>query len=130
MNRKKIIIICSALVLLCFLGYQYVYKGHRDISSEDAVATLSVAQLNEQYTQSAEKTTQKFLDQTIVIYGKVTSSDLKSKNLLIDNGVDVTLTMAETVPAAGAEVRVKGRYVGFDDLLEQHKIVDATLITE
>lgn len=130
MNRKKIIIICSVVILLGILGYQYVYKGHRDISSEDAVATLSVAQLNEQYTQSAEKTTQKFLDQTIVIYGKVTSSDLKTKNLLIDNGVDVTLTVAEAVPTAGAEVRVKGRYVGFDDLLEQHKIVDATLITE
>ncbi|OYQ46765.1 hypothetical protein [Flavobacterium aurantiibacter] len=130
MNRKKIIIICSVAILLGILGYQYVYKGHRDISSEDAVATLSVAQLNDQYTQSAEKTTQKFLDQTIVIYGKATSSDLKSKNLLIDNGVDVTLTLAETIPAAGTEVRVKGRYVGFDDLLEQHKIVDATLITE
>ncbi len=119
-----------ALILL-FAAYRYVYKAHRDISSEDASVVLSVAQLKEQFAANPGETTTKLLDQTIVIYGKVSTSDLKTKNLLVDDLIDVTLTNAtETLPKVGDIARIKGRYVGFDDLLEQHKMVDAIIIKE
>lgn len=119
------------ILILLFVAYRYVYKDHRDISTEDALVVLSVAQLKDQFAANPSETTTKLLDQTIVIYGKVSASDLKTKNLLVDDLIDVTLTNdSETLPKDGDIARIKGRYVGFDDLLEQHKIVDAIIIKD
>ncbi len=121
---KKIILII--IVFLFALGaglYFYMYKGHRIIADEDASYSLTVAKLESEFVQNDSLANKKYLDQTIEIYGKISSLDVVSNAIVLDekmfgtcqNVIDQKLTV-------GKQVKMKGRFIGYDDLLGEFKM--------
>ena len=126
MNKRHLFLgILGLLSVLILCGYLYLNQSHRNIQEEKVRFRLTSSELEASFRISESET--KIADQVIQTTGKVTSLDEKSANL--DKKVEIRFM--EKLPASleiGMEVTVKGRCVGYDDLLGMVKIDQAMLI--
>ena len=127
---KKIIITSIFVLAAAAVGtYFYVNQGHRDISSEKAAFSISISDLQKEFNDNDSIFNSKYADKTIEIYGKTTSIDVLNYSILIDD--KATVIFADTIlPNITLEkdIKIKGRYVGYDDLLEEFTIDQATIV--
>lgn len=116
------------LVATAFV-YFYVYKQHRNISLEQPDYVLSSKDLISEFSLNQEIANKKYVDQTISIYGKITSLDLKSHIIIIDDKI-VAVLLNDQVQnfAIGKEIKIKGRLVGYDDLFEEIKMDQSSVL--
>lgn len=116
------------LVATAFV-YFYVYKQHRNISLEQPDYVLSSKDLISEFSLNQEIANKKYVDQTISIYGKITSLDLKSRIIIIDDKI-VAVLLNDQVQnfAIGKEIKIKGRLVGYDDLFEEIKMDQSSVL--
>jgi predicted negative regulator of RcsB-dependent stress response len=129
-TTKKIVIIffLGTLSVSAFL-YFYVYKSHRNITTESVAFSISVIQLHQDFMNDSETNIKKYADKTIETYGKITSLDLENNAIVLDN--KVFLKMTETISkdlTIQQTVKIKGRFVGFDDLLEELKMDQCIIV--
>lgn len=128
MNRKIkwVLIILLVLAVAAAGGYYYVmHAGARDVASEDAAYKLTSKQLVDAFTADAAQSTKLYLNKTIEVTGPVSS--VKGNEVVIDGTVICTFTTATTV-AQGTSITVKGRLLGYDDLLGEIKLDNCSLI--
>jgi hypothetical protein len=128
MNKRKILFFVSFFILLIgFFGYNYLYKNHRNISEEKADFVILTSELIKEFNNKLEVSTLKYLDKTIELSGKVT--EIEEDNFMLDNMIvcyadSVTLTHIKK----DILIRVKGRSIGYDELLEFIKLDQVTII--
>ncbi len=126
-KNKIIFTVFVILSLVVFVGYQYIYKEHRDISSEEAKFEITTNSLKSEYSLNSEIANQKFLDKTIIITGALTSIDFENKTLVIDE--KVTCNTVENIDVKiGFNLKVKGRFIGYDELLDEFRLDECTII--
>lgn len=120
----RIFFISILILLLIAVGlYFYSTKSHRNIATEKAEYVLTVSELQNEFMQNSYKANLKYSDKTIVIKGKVTTVDLKSHSVIIDQKMYVVLKTSESSDLKMNQlVKLKGRFLGFDDLLEEFKM--------
>ena len=112
------------------LVYLYAYKNHRNIATETADFSITVSNLQKEFTASDSVATQKYQDKAIQISGKLTSIDVENKAIVVDE--KVYANFLKTIPdnlTVGKLIIIKGRFLGYDDLVEEFKI-DQTVIVE
>jgi hypothetical protein len=129
-NRNKILLLfaLSAAIIGGILFF-YVYKGHRDISSEEASFTISVDELHKQFQTNDSLANASYADQTILVSGLVTSFDPDKKALIVDEKLFLTFNSNEVLNLQSNQpVKIKGRFVGYDDLMEELKMDQCQLI--
>lgn len=126
---KKIIIIVSVLAIAATGLYFYTYQSHRDIASEEPTFTFTLSQLQSEFQSNDSLFNAKYSDKTIEIYGKITAVDLDNNSFMLDEKIAVSFQEANR-PAIQVEdsAYVKGRYVGYDDLLEEFKVDQAIVV--
>lgn len=127
-KMKKKIMIFITIVLVTGIGlYLYAYKGHRDIAAEDVDFELTVSVLSKEFSENDSLANLKYADKTIQIYGKVSSMDLPSHTIVIDEKLSVVFANS-VLPKMNLQdpIKIKGRFVGYDDLLEEFKVDQAT----
>lgn len=127
--KKKIGILVIIAIAVAVIIYFYAYKGHRDIASEKSDYTLTVAKLQTEFTENDSLANSKFQDKTIEISGLITQIDIESKGIVIDE--KLSGTFKEKLPSdliKGIKIKIKGRFIGYDDLLEEFKIDQITVI--
>ena len=125
MTKKYLwLITLLALVLLAILiGYQTLYPEERNILKEKAAFSLSAELLGKHF---AEENGSRFIDQAIVTFGNVTEIDKKS--IVLDDRVQVSFVdFTPDVIEIKDSLAIKGRCIGYDDLLEMVKIDQATI---
>ena len=121
--KKKIIITLGILLVLAFVGYKYVYKSHRDIATETVSYSVAVQDVHAAFLKNDSLANAKYLDKTIVIYGKITDIDLSNKIITVDE--KLLATFNKKLPPnlkLQQNIKIKGRLIGFDDLLEELKM--------
>jgi uncharacterized protein HemY len=65
---KKIALVVIVLLVAVGLGlYCYMYKAHRDIASEDASFSVTVKELQNEFSQNDSLANKKYLDRTIEV---------------------------------------------------------------
>lgn len=128
MKGKRLYALLGIALLLGILlisTYKYIYKGHRDITTERVAYTISAAEMYRDV--GTDNNIAKYVDQVVQIHGKITA--LGQNSLVIDDKVQVGLiTDAPNQLTIASQITIKGRCVGYDDLLELVKIDQATLI--
>nr|WP_288832725.1 hypothetical protein [uncultured Flavobacterium sp.] len=119
---KKIIF--SLLFLLLLVGvYFYVYKAHRDIAKEEVSYDIAVPALFSEYQSNESAANTKYLDKTIVVSGKVSSLNMETRSIVLDE--KLFATFLDKIPATiqpNSQLKIKGRLIGYDSLLEEIKM--------
>ncbi len=117
------------IVVIGFIGYKYLYKSHRIIGDEKAIFSATSLALQSEYQNDITATTVKYLDKVVQVEGKV--SDVEHSNFTLD---DVILCYADTVTMKkvhlGVRLKVKGRSIGYDELLEYVKLDFVKILTD
>jgi hypothetical protein len=126
--KKKIVLFCIVFIIGAFLLYQYIYKDHRDISTEKASFAISVLDLKKEYNENDSLANVKYLDKTIQIYGSITNIDLSNKMVTIDSSLTAIIKGENTSLKVDDKLKIKGRFIGYDDLLEEFKMDECTII--
>jgi predicted negative regulator of RcsB-dependent stress response len=127
--KKTSIVILLVIAFGALLTYNYVYKSHRDISSEAPVFTLGVNDLYHQFINDQSASNLKYANKTIVTYGVISTLDSENKTLVLNeqlslSGEQIDFSNLEK----GQSYKFKGRFIGFDDLLSELKMDQCELV--
>jgi hypothetical protein len=123
MQNKLIVIFI--LILGSIIAYSYMYPNHRSISEETVSFAVKADYIHGEFIQNSAQAEQKYLDQTLLVSGLVTAID--SKSLTIENKVYAQFETLNSDLNVNDSVTVKGRCIGFDDLLEEIKLDQCTI---
>jgi predicted negative regulator of RcsB-dependent stress response len=128
--RKTPKIIISILILAVFgiTGYNYVmYGGARDLSSEKTAFKVSSSTIISEFTSNIESSNKKYLEKPIAISGIVTA--IEGAQVTIDKSIICTLKNPQKI-ITNQQVIIKGRFVGYDDLMEEIKLDQCFIIND
>ncbi len=105
-----------------------MFQNHRDIQTEQTDFKLTSRTLKASFLNSTAQSEAKFLNKTIEISGSIT--ELNKEDITLDNSVFCSFQKAIANPSImlKSRTKVKGRVIGFDDLLEQVKLDQCTII--
>ncbi|MDA9344997.1 hypothetical protein N9Q99_01170 [Flavobacteriales bacterium] len=122
---KKIIIVCIFILLSCIGIYVYVTKPATDyftLKSEETFDSTS------QFVDVKED----YLSKIVVITGVVTKIDPVSPfvSITLDSSFVFSFEMTKTEKNffLGEKIKVKSRFVGFDDLFEEYSFTDCNIL--
>ena len=127
-KENKIQIIKKYLPLICILLLIVVYavwnKPHKNYSNTRPKITIDSSNFINEFKANSTLATEKYLNQIILVNGNIT--DKLTKSIVLDNGIVCTLD-SSSFKALGLiqinnEASIKGRFVGFDDLLEEIRL--------
>lgn len=121
-KRTKIILLGLFTAGLIGVGvYNYVmHGGARDLTTETTDFAVNSQQIIGEFTKDVNVANKKYLEKAVVVKGKVTS--VQGTEVILDNVVNCGFKQAEASINTGQEVTVKGRVVGFDDLMGELKM--------
>ena len=123
--RNKIIVVLISIIGIIF-AYNYLYPDHRSISEESVSYTLDAESIFNEFKADYSLAETKFLDQTIVVSGIITSVERES--ITISNKIYCQFEALNTDLKVNDLVAVKGRCIGFDDLLEEIKLDQCSIV--
>jgi len=123
MNKKiKIMLFIGVFLLLTTYftfpivkDYMVNNMGKRDLQSEEAAFTLKAKDFVAEFAAKEADANKKYLEKPVVISGIITS--VNNKEVIIDEVVVCGFTGVKASLKVGQTVSVKGRVVGFDDLM-------------
>jgi len=109
-------IIIVVIIISFFSIRYYIYNaGRRDIQSEETAFEVSSDAILKDFTSNTTTSNKKYLEKTITVYGIITS--VKGEEVILDNSVNCNLLTAFKSLKKNQKVTIKGRVVGYDDLL-------------
>ncbi|MDY7394827.1 hypothetical protein UMM65_06210 [Aureibaculum sp. 2210JD6-5] len=127
MKRKTVFIISMLIIVIGAFTYNYIYKEHRNIGNEKAVLFGTALKVYSDFNQNSIEFNENYLDKTVEIEGEITETEAAS--VVLNHKVYVLFTDSLNHQiSTNKKIIIKGRYVGFDDLLEVLKIDQATVV--
>ncbi len=123
MNKKlKILLILVALIVIGFFSARYYayHGGQRDVKSEEAAFTLKSKDIIAEFTTNVDAANKKYLEKPVAISGVLTS--VNGKEVILDQTVNCNFATPDASIKKDQTVTIKGRVVGYDDLLGELKL--------
>ena len=125
MNRRTVLIVLAVVIAGGIAGYNYLYKDHRNIATEEAILTVNSEELVNFFTINNGISV---LNKTIEVNGTVTEVDLNANTLTLDDKVHCNFINLPDFIIVGKEVSVKGRCIGYDDIFEIVKLDQCSIL--
>jgi len=120
-KRIKILGILITLLIVALIGYNYIYQDHRDIENEVAQYETTSNEISLEFSENLKRATSKYLNTTIEVSGKVSEQD--GSTITLEDKVFCQFTEAiQNTTELNSDLKIKGRVIGYDDLLEQVKL--------
>lgn len=127
--KKKLLIFVIVVLGIAASVYFYAYKDHKDIAASEADFTLSVPVLQKEFAENDSVATVKYQNKVVQVKGVITNVDAESKSIVIDDKIyaqfDATLPTDLEVKK---KVTLKGRFLAYDDLVEEFKMDQSSII--
>lgn len=120
-----IVVIAGVLAFPAIKNYLVYSYGKRDVQSEAAAFTISTKNIVAEFTANTEAANKKYLEKPVAVSGTITS--VNTKEVILDETVNCNLTAADASLKEGQAVTIKGRVVGYDDLLGELKLDQCNL---
>jgi hypothetical protein len=117
---KIVFFVLLGITLVGFSAYNYVMTGGaRDLSQEETEFTVTSQKIITEFTQNIDVCNKKYLEKAIAIEGTITA--VNGKEIILDNTIvcqcnDITSCQKDQ------KIMIKGRVVGYDDLLGELKL--------
>jgi len=126
---KKLIVLLLIVVVGGIFAYNYLYQDHRDIENEKSEFSLTSLELTNEFSSASSNSEKKYLNKTIEVTGAI--SELNKNDMTLDNTIICLFneTSQTSSLSIGSKVKIKGRFIGYDDLLEQVKLDQCTLMS-
>jgi hypothetical protein len=121
--RKWVILLI--LIIIGVIAYNYIYHNHRDIESESAEFVLNANDLANEFVINPSAAEKKYLNRTIEVEGNIT--ELNEYDLTLDD--KIFCQFSSKIKVENNKIRVKGRFIGYDNLLEQIKLDQCGILT-
>lgn len=118
---RKRIIVFIVILTVAIISYMYIYQDHRNIKNEVAQYQLTSNEIASQFSENNKNTKTNYLNTTIEVTGKISEND--SNSITLDDKVfcQFNKTIKRTV-VYDSKIKIKGRIIGYDDLLQQVKL--------
>lgn len=128
MSKKvKIIGILLLVVLLVAISINYVFHGGvRDLATEQTEFNVSSKDIILEFSSDVTSATKKYSDKAISISGRVT--EVSDSIVTIDQTIICNFKSPDTSIKNDQLISVKGRLVGFDDLMGELKLDQCSII--
>ncbi len=118
-----LVIILISLVM----GYNYIYQDHRNIEIEKPEFVLTSEALISEFAANSTAAEKKYLNKTLEISGSI--SEINTSTLVLNNNVFCQFqNIISNTILTNEFVRLKGRCIGYDDLLEEIKLDQCSII--
>lgn len=127
MNLPRKYKVTFVFIVLLFIGgyslYQYAYKPHKTIDEK----TVMFSGHSEVFLEKVKEGVNEWQDVVVELEGTITSKDERGITLI--SSIYCKLEKEETLSTlqVGENISIKGRVIGYDDLLEEVKL-DQTII--
>lgn len=126
---KKFFIIALSFSVLAFLGYWYVFKNDRNFSSEESIKVTNVLNIITEFNENDIAANAKYLDKMIEFSGSVSLVDLKNKTMMLEEKVFTSFKPEDfVVVKENTMIKIKGRFLGYDELLEEIKLDNCMIL--
>ena len=126
-KRKHLYFSIVLLALSVVIVYNYMYKEHRDIQTEKADFKFQTKLFANEFSEDIIKASALYLDKTIQLTGIVT--EIESDNFTLD---DVVVCYTDSITIKKISLKntflVKGRSIGYDELLGLIKLDQVTIM--
>ncbi len=121
---KKSRIIAFLLLLIIVIGmwsYNYaMHGGARNLSEEAVCYTVTSKNITAEFTTDPFLANRKYLDRAVAVKGTVTHK--KGNEIILDNVVVCVLSNPNDSIKISQSITLKGRIVGYDDMMEEIKL--------
>jgi hypothetical protein len=97
-----------------------MHGGERNLSTEDTAYTVTSKNIVNEFATNVEVSNKKYLEKAIAIKGIVTK--ITGKEIIIDNIIVCNLKELDATIQKDQEITLKGRVVGYDDLMGEIKL--------
>lgn len=128
MTKKTKLVLASilSLGLVLFVSYKIMLtSGARDLETEKTEFTVSTKEIVNEFATDTSATT-KYLNKAIEIKGVVTQ--IEDKQLILDGVVICAMKNAVTLENKDKKITIKGRFLGYDDLMGELKLDECSII--
>lgn len=126
MKKWSILILLCVVAVIVIIGYKYVYQDHRDIATETSTYKLTASDISNEFAINPMSSENKYLNKTIEVSGSI--SDKNPQSITIEDKVFCQFSSEIQTSLNTDQVKIKGRFIGYDDLLEQVKLDQCTII--
>lgn len=125
-NLKILVTLVIVVIIIFFSVRYYAYNGgKRDIQSEDAAFSVLSKEIVTEFIANIDASNKKYLEKPVAVSGIITS--VNGKEVILDRSVNCNFLSNTTSLKINQKVTIKGRVVGYDDLLEELKLDQCSL---
>lgn len=123
-KSKIVIFLLLGAIATAFIGYKIIYKPHPSIETQEIVFKDTAEAFKTTITTNQEK----WLNAIVQLNGKITDKD--SKGITINSTIYCQLKYIPDLKDLQIRdnLTIKGRFIGYDDLLEEIKLDKCILI--
>ena len=121
--KKKVIIFFFLLLIVVIGTCLYTYKAHRDIAAEKGSYTIAATEIFSEFQTNEKVANAKYLDKTIEVTGDLSNIDVTTKSIVIND--KLFATFKDGIPKTlqpNSKIKIKGRFIGYDALVEELKM--------
>ncbi len=129
-KRTKIVASFFVIAIAVFgiVFYQTFFTSHRNIAAEKPELSMMAKKLQNTYAEDFGKANALYADKVIEVEGILTA--IEASSFVLNNAVQVDfLDNITSDIKIGENITIKGRCVGYDDLLELVRLDQAIVLT-
>ncbi len=129
MSGTKKIVIGAALLLVAgaiWLYYGYLYKDARNIEAEESSYSVAATVIKNDYSTNQQAADAKYLNTTLEVKGKLTA--VADHVITLDSTIFCSFDTPPPARVFNKNIIIKGRCIGFDELFEEVKLDQCTII--
>lgn len=122
---KKILLLLIFIAIAGFFAYNYVMAAPKEIATSSPDIEISASVLAKDFSTNETTATEKYEEKIIEVSGKITAVD--GKSITLDDKVNCVFK--ETISAKkGEAIKIKGLFIGYDEMFEEIKIDQSSIV--
>jgi hypothetical protein len=124
---RKNFVVLIVLLVLAIAGYNHIYQEHKNVREEIPAFTMTSSSLLQEFLINFEKSELKYSDKIILVSGNI--SEIHQNSITLNETIfcQFDTDFAEFV-SQNSTITIKGRFIGYDDLLEQIKLDQCSIV--
>ncbi len=126
MNKKIIFLIIAFFIAGIGSYYYLMHGGARDLSNEETAYTTNAIDIIEEFKADLDNANNKYLEKPVAVSGTITS--IQDSIISLNRNIICLLKNPDVKTEINQDVIIKGRVIGYDDLLEELKLDQCFLI--